>query len=836
MSVCRHRSGCGFPVLLTVCLAFGAGGVRAADWTDAFRDGRSAGEFRDAHPVEWDWLLRDSEGHPEPGKIGREIVRRVMDESPGGGDCLRSEYEVLLQQHAADGDARWHTLYARACGERRKVRIAALAKRIPAIAFVKRRSVRPSFFAYTEGQSDAQAERHFLPGSALMLMTLDDGGGTRVETLHDDRTGVIRDPAVSRDGKRIAFAWKKSLNEDDYHLYEMDLATRKIRQVTHGAGVADYEPAYLPNGDFVFSSTRCVQTVDCFWTEVSNLYTCDPRGENIRRLGFDQVHTVYPQVLDDGRVIYTRWDYNDRGQVFPQPLFQMNPDGTGQSEFYGNSSWFPTTIAHARGIPGGMKVLAILCGHHSSQAGKLAVIDPSAGRQENEGVTLVSPVRETKAERIDAYGQEGELFAYPHPLDEREWLVSHAPEGWRNDGNGGGDAAFGIAWMDIDGRRELLVSDPDMPCLQAVPVIARKKPAVRSSVVDYRKDFGTYYMRDIHQGLGLDGVPRGTIKRLRVVSLDFRPAGIRSNHSHGPGGGALVSTPVAVGNGTWDVKRVLGETPVHDDGSAFFIVPARRPVYFQALDERGRAVQTMRSWSTLQPGESASCVGCHDVKNSAPPPAAASLAMEKPPLRLEPFHGPERGFGFDREIQPILDRHCVRCHNHHDAIRAMAEGGGKPPMDLPPEIRSPRGGMAFSLTGDRVRDEFAGREWSEAYLTLTGAIREPSRGPFRGRPEGILVNWISSQSVPTPLPAGFGGSTRSGLLDLLDRGHHGVRLSRAEYAKLACWIDLLVPFCGDYAEANVWTEAEREKYRRYEAKRADQDRLEIEAVKRHIAR
>ena len=115
--------------------------------------------------------------------------------------------------------------------------------------------------------------------------------------------------------------------------------------------------------------------------------------------------------MDDGRVIYTRWDYNDRGQIFVQPLFQMNPDGTGQTEFYGNNSWFPTTIAHARGIPGTQKVLAILCGHHTPQAGKLAVIDPARGRQENAGVQLVAPVRDTPAERTDAYGQAGRALA-----------------------------------------------------------------------------------------------------------------------------------------------------------------------------------------------------------------------------------------------------------------------------------------------------------------------------------------------------------------------------------------------------------------------------------------
>ena len=807
-----------------------------ADWTSDLLQSKNHEEFSEQHPIEWDWLRQDCGPAPEARSIGRDIVRRVIDESGAAKDRLGKEFEALLQQNPPDGDARWLTLYSHACEARRAKRLTGLAGKAPSIAFVKRRSVRPSFFAYTEGQSDAQAERHFLPDSALIRMTFDQTRA-RFETLIEDKSGVIRDPAVSWDGKRIAFAWKKSLNEDDYHLYEMDLTNRSVRQVTQGAGVADYEPAYLPNGDFIFSSTRCVQTVDCFWTEVSNLYSCDPEGKDIRRLGFDQVHTVFPQVLDDGRVIYTRWDYNDRSQVFPQPLFQMNPDGTGQSEFYGNNSWFPTTIAHARGISGTSKVLAILCGHHTSQAGKLAVIDPALGRQENEGVRLVSPPRETKPERIDAYGQEGELFAYPFPLGEREWLVSYAPDGWSNDGKRRGDADFGLYWMDIDGRRELLADDARMPCLQAVPLVPRAKPTVRPSVVDYTKDFGTFYMQDIYQGGGLEGVERGSIRKLRVVSLDFRPAGIRSNHSHGPGGGALISTPVSIGNGAWDVKRVVGETSVHEDGSAFFIAPARRPVYFQAIDDRGRAVQTMRSWSTLQPGESASCVGCHESKNSAPSAGGATLAMKKPPLRLEPFYGPERGFSFNREIQPILDRQCVRCHNHHDPLQALAKDAAPALFDQAPDVRSVNRERAFSLTDDLIRDEFAGREWSESYLAFTGAARErqaDGNGPFRGQPDGRIVRWISSQSVPTALPARFAGSTRSELLAMLEKGHYEVRLTREEFEKIACWIDLSVPFCGDYAESNIWTEAEKEKFRRYDEKRQTMDRMELDAVKRFI--
>jgi hypothetical protein len=840
----------------------GRAAFETAGLPDADRQRQEAGWWRKLEsdfPMESDWALQDGGRDIAPWLIAtadaqweRRVIARALQSTLEGSPGSR-EFEALCAESPGPADARWLDLYAAICGQRRSARLETVRSLAPRIVFTQRHTIRPSFFAYTEGQSDAQNERHFLPGARLCLLELD-GAAPIVRTLLDDPGGVIRDPAVSWDGERVAFAWKKSLNDDDYHLYELTLVTGQIRQITSGRGFADYEPAYLPNGDLIFASTRCVQTVDCWWTEVSNLYTCDPEGRYLRRLGFDQVHTVYPQVLDDGRVIYTRWDYNDRGQVFPQALFQMHPDGTGQAEFYGNNSWFPTTIAHARGIPGTERVLAILCGHHTSQTGKLAIIDPARGRQENQGVQLVAPVRATPAERIDAYGQSGELWQYPYPLNERECLVGYAPHGWSSPGRRGADqGGFAIYWMDLEGRRELLVSDPEWPCQQPVPVVPRRQPRQRPSTVDYRKAHGTYYVQDIHAGPGLAGVPRGTIEKLRVIALEFRPAGIGNNGSSGPGGGALISTPVAIGNGTWDVKVVLGETPVHADGSAFFNVPARTPLYFQAIDTNGFAVQTMRSWSTLQPGENQSCVGCHEPKNSAPPTQGyrGSTAFVSGPRDLEPFYGPPRGFSFSKEIQPILDRHCVRCHDQRDrrpdvtrlphAIVRETDPAWRvtPP---PADAIAPHGGLpittalpqtpvvaSFSLRGDTTLDRLAKRHWSDAYLNLT--LAEPAdhdwdRGAHAGTYDGLLVNWIGSQSVPTPLPPYAAGAARSGLFPLLSKGHYGAQLDREEWEKLACWIDLLVPYCGDYTEAAAWTSDEKQMFQRYAEKRRRMETLE----------
>jgi hypothetical protein len=605
--------------------------------------------------------------------------------------------------------------------------------------------------------------------------------------------------------------------------------------------------------------------VDCWWTEVSNLYTCDANGRYMRRLGYDQVHTVYPQVLDDGRVIYTRWDYNDRTQMFPQALFQMNPDGTGQTEFYKNNSWFPTSIAHARGIPGTQKVMAIFTGHHTSQAGKLGILDPSLGRQENTGAQLIAPVRDTPAERADYYGQDGDLFQYPFPLTESEFLVTYAPLGWNRAHRPKGKADFGIYWMDLDGRRELLITDPALACQQPVPLIARKPPTVRPSTVDYRQTNGTFYMQDVYAGGGLAGVPRGTISKLRVIGLEFRAAGVGNNGSIGPAGEALVCTPISIGNGSWDVKIVLGDATVHPDGSAFFTAPARLPVYFQALNEKNQAVQSMRSWSTLQPGENQSCVGCHEHKNTAPPTRnyATTLALKAGPQPLAPFYGPPRGFSFVQEIQPILDRHCIRCHNDR-AVKMEAkrlenaitrEKDPSPvvePIKFEPVTKAPPSQQsssrnpeavsanptAFSLLGELTLDKVAKRYWSDAYLNLT--LSAPSDyyeavGAYFGVFDGRMVNWLGSQSIPTMLPAYASGACRSELIWLLENGHYDVKLSREEFDKLACWIDLFVPYCGDYFEANTWSAEDMEKYERFLAKRQCMEAIERQNLEALLA-
>lgn len=748
------------------------------------------------YPVYYDWWLQDG-----------DEVHWFADDFNGQLSLRLEKFNISGSQiHTPEGIRQALHLYIDACIRRREKRLASFVKNRPEIVFTKFDVLQPSFFAYTEGLSDARAECNYFPGGELSLLRMN-GIWAEEETLLESPEGVFRDPDVHFDGRHLLFSWKKSLKEDDFHLYEMDMKSRKLKQLTHGLGFADIEGIYLPDENILFNSTRNGNAVDCHTTEVSNLFICDRDGRYMRQVGYDQVHTVNPALLDDGRVIYTRWEYNDRAQVFTQPLFQMNPDGTGQAEYYGLNSFFPTTVTHARQIPGTRKIMATILGHHTPQHGKLGIIDPEAGRDETDGVTMLAPVRKPEAVRIDAYGQYDDQFQYPYPFSEQEFLISYSPLGYHI----GRPIRFGIYWMTAEGERELLASDPSLSCNQPVMLTERERPFQRANMVDYTKDEGVYYMQNIYEGEGLKGIEPGTVKKLRLVEIIYRVASIGAAYGWDEGGGGHANTPVGVGNTSWDVKRILGTVDVQPDGSAFFAVPARKPIYFQALDENNRVIQTMRSWSTLQPGETQSCVGCHEHKNTVPVAShPVSLAVETGVQSIVPEGIGDRHFSYIKEVQPIWDANCLSCHD-----------GVKHPMSLKGELK--------------VVDRQTKRKFSDSYLNLTHAWKlTEGNDSWQGDAHHPEVNWISALSTPNLLPPYFAGSATSNLIKRLEKGHGGTQLSKAEIETVALWLDLLVPFIGDYREANDWTQEEEDYYTYYEKKREEAVRQNEENIRLYV--
>jgi hypothetical protein len=759
-------------------------------------------------PILTDWVLQDG---------GSDAWQIVLPEK---------RMEIIQQLFVAHGVDQPASLYEylRLCHQRRVERLGTAINEWAPFVFTEGETIRNSFFGYTEGLSDARAERYFKAGARLSVFAFDEGtvfGNAR--PLIEDPHGMMRDVDISFDKDRLAFAWKKSDRLDDYHVYEYDLARDATKQLTFGLGRADYEPIYLPDDDLIFVSTRPEQSVPCWKSEISNLYRMDSKGRYVRRLAIDQVHTIYPQLLTNGRLSYTRWDYSDRGQTFPHPIFTMNPDGQGQRVYYGGNSWFPTSLLHMRPIPGSHKTMAIAAGHHTHQNGKLVIIDVNEGRDEGVGLHLIAPKREHGYEAglgraspvvKDRWGQEGDQFRFPYPLSEDEFLISYQPDygfdphwhytlyqGFRSSNH------YGLYWMNADGERELLWRAPDLGVQRMVSMRQKAPTELIPDTVDYTKDTGTYYVHDVYAGFGLKGIPRGEAKTLRVVEIDYRAAPVGEKTNGGPGGGSMNSTPVSIGNATWDVKRILGDAEIHEDGSVRVDVPAMVSQYHQVLNAKGQVIQTTRTWDTIRPGEQKSCMGCH-VKEDAnfyPYEEKDTIAWTREPQKLKPFYGEPRGFSFMKEVQPILDRNCIECHDGSDDcidLRGIAVGGANKNK----------------------------RKWTRSYLNLTEAERDDRGSYINRKPEEGIVSWINMMSRPTEIPPYFAGSAKSSLVKMLEDGHYDVQLAEEDLHKIYAWIDLLVPFSGDYREGHAWSEDEMAFYDYYESKRKAQHAEEAQNI------
>ncbi len=332
----------------------------------------------------------------EDNEVEHTMVRKVLGELASRNvaiDGLEKSLAQLVAGERPGNDPAWKSLYFRACELRRRQRLKVFDHHPREFVYGKHFVFGDcqAMFAMTDHLTDAvfrECGPDYRMNSQLCKMTIRVDGTVSTEVLLDCPEGVIRDPCVSYDGSKLAFSMRRTSHDgdDDFHLYVMNLTDRSVRQITFGAGTADMEPEWLPDGELVFTSTRCVFSAPCWWSSVCNLFTCDAAGRYIRRLAVDHGHTVFPHMTDDGRIIYTRWEYADRTAGYLHSLFVMNPDGTNQTEFYGNNSQFPAAILHARSVPRSTKVIAIAGAHHIDQRGKLIMIDRNVGIQAGVGI------------------------------------------------------------------------------------------------------------------------------------------------------------------------------------------------------------------------------------------------------------------------------------------------------------------------------------------------------------------------------------------------------------------------------------------------------------------
>ncbi len=545
----------------------------------------------------------------------------------------------------------------------------------------------------------------------------------------------------------------------------------RVRQITpdDGVDVAHFDPCYLPDGRIIFASTAVYQGLPCEFgaQAMTCLYLFDPKAQTIRQLTFEQDSDWCPSMLPNGRVLYQRWEYTDQSHSNSRLLFHMNPDGTDQREFRGSGSWFPGSFFYARAIPGEPhQVIGIATGHHGTpRSGRLLILDPSQGRRDGEGIVQEIPGRGKKVEPIvrdrlvDGVWPQ---FLMPWPLSANYHLVAAKLRP---------DSLWGIYLADVFDNLTLIKEVEGEALLWPIAMQKTAAPPVIPDRVNLASDESTVFITDIYQGPGLQGVPRGTVKNLRVIEYYFSRRGF----------GGLYGTLGA--DGPWDVKRILGTVPVESDGSAHFKVPANSPLALQPIDEKGQALQLMRSWFVGMPGEAVSCSGCHEPQNEVSFNKAA-LASRKLPADIEPWHGPARGFSFVREVQPVLDRHCVSCHDGADAEAASQRLARQTQAGSLRHLPDFRGGLLLTNWSTQLAGHWGGGgKFTAAYWELQRWIRRP----------GIE----GDRRMFTPLDFHF-NTTELG--QMLRKGHHGVQLDAEGFERLAAWFDLNAPFYGTWGE------------------------------------
>lgn len=608
-------------------------------------------------------------------------------------------------------------------------------------------------------QSNSVLPKNGHKNTLCALRVRGDKAGEVREIYTPPAGAFIGDVDLNWDGQRALFSSVGASNA--WHVFELSLADRAVRQVSRDnePDINHYDPCYLPDGRILFGCTALKYAVPCVngSTPVANLFRMNADGGGMELLANDQEHSWCPTVLPDGRVMYLRWEYTDLPHSNSRILFTCNPDGTNQRALYGSNSFWPNGIFYARPVPGNpMQFIGVVTGHHGhARKGELVLFDVNLGTQEADGAV----------QRIPGFGRSVEavvkdqlangswpLYLHPYPLDETTYLVAMQPDA---------KSRMGLYLVDRFDNVLLLREEADADLVEPVPLCASAVPRVQPDRTVKGDPEATVYIADIYEGPGLKGVPRGEVKALRLYTYTYGFAGE----------GGLYG--VIGMDGPWDMRRTLGTVPLSPDGSALFKVPANVPIALQPLDAEGKALQVMRSWFTARNGEYLACAGCHE-RASFSPQAVTARNLSKP-AAITPWRGPSRNFEFSREVQPVLDAYCVRCHNEPDPPAAERFGDRR----WKPDLRGDRtiADWKTAMAGQGPKD-MAGK-FSVSYANLHRYVRRP----------GI------ESDIHLFVPMEWHADTTE-LMLLLQKGHHGVSLSAEALDRLVTWIDFNAPYHG----------------------------------------
>ncbi|MGL4595858.1 MAG: SUMF1/EgtB/PvdO family nonheme iron enzyme [Thermoguttaceae bacterium] len=742
---------------------------------------------------------------PNPAAIRRAIVSLM--EQYGAEYKRGAEFLAKLDNLDQKND------FAATKSEYDALRHEALVMQNPAIdfeqiLFVRRHQKGPAGAFPANYNSNSSLPRGGYDDE-IMALSIKQPAKSPVSIYKPPRDTAITDLDLNFDADKILFS---AIGENNrWHIFELetnfetnDVSSQKnesseipknlAQQITSGDHDVDfYDACYLPDGRIMLTCTAAMVGVPCVagGSHVANLFLFDPKDKTTRQIGFDQEHNWCPTILNNGRVIYSRWEYADTPHSNTRLLFHCNPDGTNQLEYYGSNSYWPTSIFFARPIPGHpTEIVGVVGGHHDNgRIGELVILDPAISRREADGAVQRLPGFGKSVEGPVADGltrKSWPKFAHPFPISQNEFLVTAQPDG---------KSLMGIYLIDRFDNMILLGEMPQNRLVEPIPLKKQERPPIIPDRVDLSRNDAEIFVQNVLEGPGLKEIPPGIVKKLRVYTYHYS--------YHGTGGllGSIGQ------DGPWDVRGVLGTVPVEADGSASFRVPANLPFAILPLDEKGQSLQLMRSWMTAMPGENLQCNGCHEPQNSAPPRMASlAAALRRAPSEIEPYNRPNqeaktllsklnvKGFSFNEKIQPILDKHCFSCHNGewektvktatiNDKPVGTALDGKSFPINLRGDI--PLEGWKSNIAG-AVWTGWGGH-WSVGYDNLQRFVRRA----------GIE----SDYHLLAPME--YAANTTE-LVQLLSApGKHygaGDALSEAEWQDIFTWIDMNAPFHGNWTD------------------------------------
>ncbi|MCF7976047.1 MAG: hypothetical protein K9N55_19675, partial [Phycisphaerae bacterium] len=680
---------------------------------------------------------------------------------------LAAELASLTRKHATAADSQWQDLYLAAKALRRRIIFSH-----PALDFEKILiNVNPPTLYSHNG--DQHLGRHSRAGKGLTILThwkTPQLTATPMLTPGQLPEGAVRNPDLHYDAHRVVFAFCDHTRpgQKRYFLYEAALDGSWVRQLTGTARdtfstwdnratviIEDNDPCYLPDGSLIFITTRCQSFGRCHggrYNPAWTLHRCDANGDSIQQLSFGNENEYEPSVLNDGRIVFTRWEYTNRHEMFFHMLWACHPDGTNVGHFFGNDMLHPMMMVEATAIPGTRRVVTTAQGHHSYNTGTTVVLDTNIGENTERAITHITP----ETPYSETNGWPNPHYSHPYPVTDELFLVSRANHNVHPQGSTPPPADRAIYLVDPVGGRELIYEDPDMASFSPMAIRQRQRPPVLASMLQPdAPQYGTVYLQNAYLTRNdPDGIIKpGMIKAVRVIGLGVQP---RANR-----------TACSLQVGVEIPKKVIGTIPIDEHGAAYFKAPAGMSLQIQTLDENGMAILTEKSLFYLQPGENRSCVGCHEPEGSSPMANTGGIPGQLQPADLAPAAGPAYagGLSFMRTVQPVLDRYCISCHG-------LGEGG--------------------DAECDRINLIHDGQVWPQSFRALH-ALGDHRLGdkPYM---DGWANNLPDDKNISRPRRF-YAYSNK--VAHMLVKNHGACNMDRDSMMRIMEWLDLNAQCYGD---------------------------------------